>query len=120
MTRRKLLEYMPSGEVLYKLYWEEMGLARSYVKVRKWCASNGYRNPKTGKAPAPMAPFWRMWRWALEKKNFETAYEIYNKAQIDEGNFVTRQQFKEFLDDKALTVFRVQRRMYEKYMSGNL
>ena len=28
---------IPDGELLFRKYWEEMGDARSLVKMRKWC-----------------------------------------------------------------------------------
>lgn len=121
MRNRKLKkpwEYMPDGGILFKKYYEEMGEARSQQRLREWCARNGFINPKTGDMPSQMAVWNRMWRWALMSENQKAAYDIFNKAMRDEGKFYSWEDWKEFLDDRALTVFNMSTKLLQAYQDG--
>jgi hypothetical protein len=87
------------GEKVFRYYWEVMGTARSYIKLSKWAKTEGMSNPTTGKSPTSMAVWFAVWRWAI--KNQEIAYTIYNKALSDNGGFINKEQWKEFIDEKA-------------------
>ena len=91
---------LPPGEVLYKRYWEEMGNARSLVKLYKWCISEGYVHAD-GKPVTKMAIWMRMWRWALKPENNKRAQEIFNRASRDVGKFYTDDDWKEYMDSRA-------------------
>ena len=43
------------GEQLYRVYWVEMGEARSIKRLASWCSANGLKNKRTGK------PSYRDW-----------------------------------------------------------
>ena len=91
---------IPDGETLFRKYWEEMGDARSLVKMRKWCIAEGYVH-KNGTPATKMAIWFKMWRWALKPENQKKAQEIFNKASRDVGEFYTDTEWKEYLDSRA-------------------
>jgi hypothetical protein len=110
--------YLPDGEYIYRLYFIEMGQARSYAKLCKRLAAEGHVNPKTGNKPAVRSVWYKMWRWALLKENQDAAYQVYNDALRDEGKFMTREEFKKYLDEQAITVFKYAPRSLLEYQHG--
>lgn len=102
--------YLPDGETLFKVYWTQMGEARSINTLRRWCKSNGYINPETGKMPTQMAVWFRMYRWMANNK--ETAFEIFMSSPKNEDNHFsyevgkyTRQNFEEWFRSQAKTCY---------------
>lgn len=69
------------GEQLFKVYWQEMGSARSTVRLQRWCLSHSIVNPKTQNVPTRMGLWKAMWRWASE--NREQAKEIWKISVLD-------------------------------------
>lgn len=102
-----------NGEEVYKLYWIEMGTARSNAKVAKHLQSKGIYNQGQGKRVTDMAIWNSMWRWAIE--NSDEAYHIFNKAQADEGKFFTKQDWEEFLEEKMMTIMKRSTKKVEKW-----
>jgi hypothetical protein len=87
------------GEQLYKVYWKEMGNARSFNKLQKWCLSHQIVNPKTLTVPTRMGLWKAMWRWAA--KNREKAFAIYSKAETA----VTPEEWDEMIVKYSRTSF---------------
>lgn len=87
------------GERLYRVYWEEMGKARSFSKLQKWCLTHHVVNPKTLKVPTRMGLWKSMWRWAA--KNRETAFKIYSEAETD----ITPEEWDELIVKYSKTSF---------------
>ena len=115
MSKKYPWKYL-NGEKLFRYYWEEMGNGRSCVKLAKWAGKQGLKNPNTGKPPSPMAVWFAMWRWALIPENQKVAYDIYNKAQLDLGGFVSPEQWKEFIKDKASVC--LDKKRYANYLKA--
>ena len=67
------------GEQLFKVYWQEMGTARSTGRLQKWCLANSIVNPKTFNVPTRMGLWKVMWRWATA--NQDKAYEIWKNSK---------------------------------------
>jgi hypothetical protein len=63
---------------LFTVYWEEMGNARSFNKLQKWCLKRQIVEPRSLNQPTRMGLWKAMWRWAA--KNRDEAFEIYSKA----------------------------------------
>lgn len=57
------------GEQLFKVYWQEMGSARSTVRLQRWCLAHSIVNPKTQNVPTRMGLWKAMWRWASENRD---------------------------------------------------
>ena len=91
------------GEQLYRVYWVEMGEARSIKRLASWCAANGLKNKRTGKPPTRMGAWKAMWRWAAN--NPEQAFEIINTGLKDTGEMLDRQQFMKELQEKVITSY---------------
>ena len=66
------------GEKLFIVYWQEMGEARSTIRLQAWCLSHSIVNPKSQNVPTRMGLWKAMWRWATENK--DKAYKIWVKA----------------------------------------
>ena len=94
LKQNKILD----GERIFKMYYLEMGSARSIKKVIKQLGDEAI-NPRTGRIVTDMAIFWSMYRWAFE--HLDESYEIFNKAMFNEGQFSTLDEWKEFLYKKA-------------------
>lgn len=118
MRNRKYPWKYLNGEKLFKYYWEEMGNGRSCILLAKWCASQGMKNPKTGKIPTPMAVWFAMWRWAILKVNQEVAYKIYNSAHRDMGKFVSPEDWKKELKQKASVC--LNQKNYQKWINESV
>jgi len=116
--KKKVWTYLPEGEYLFRIYYEEMGLARSHQKLIKRLVSEGYINPKTGKPPSSMSTWNRMWRWALHKENQQKAYEMYNSALKDTAEYVSPEEWQEFLHDKALSALNMSPKTMRDFNEG--
>ena len=86
------------GEKIFKLYYTELGSARSIVKVKKQLGSAAI-NPKTGRQVNDMALWGSMYRWAMN--NLDVSYKIFLEAMRDEGKYHTFDEWKEFIFEKA-------------------
>ena len=91
------------GEKLYRVYWVEMGEARSFKRLINWCSSNGFINKRNGKPPTRMGIWKAMWRWAVNHP--EQAFEIINEGLKDSGEMLDRQQFMTELQEKVLNSY---------------
>jgi hypothetical protein len=94
IRKTKLLD----GERIFRMYFTDMGSARSIKKVIKQLGSDAI-NPTTGRVVTDMAIFWSMYRWALD--NVAISYEIFNRAMLDQGDYHTLEEWKDFLLGKA-------------------
>ena len=57
------------AEQLFTVYWQEMGTARSVLKLQRWCLSHSIVDPKTQNVPTRMGLWKVMWRWATENQD---------------------------------------------------
>jgi hypothetical protein len=119
--------YLPTGDILFKVYWLEMGKGRSINKMCGWCKLHGYENPDTGKPPTWMAVWFRMYRWMIRPENQEEAFQIFSEAEKNDNNRIhfsyegeTRQHFKMWLKSQARTSLSSGRRRiaYKKIVDG--
>lgn len=92
-----------NGEKLYRVYWVEMGDARSYKRLRNWCISNNMVNAKTHKPPTRMGLWKAMWRWAVTHQ--DKAFEIMNEGLRDSGELIDRERFNQEMREKVLTSY---------------
>lgn len=102
------------GEKLWRVYWIDMGSARSYQKVVNWCASNGVINPVTNQKLTRMGAWFAMWNWA--KKNSDVAYEIANQGAMDNADFITPERWEHELQQKVWTILLHNKRRFEKWL----
>ncbi len=91
------------GEKLYRVYWVEMGNARSFGRLIKWCVSNNMVNAKTGKPPTRMGIWKAMYRWAVNHP--EQAYELMNEGLKDSGEIIDRERFMKEMQEKVITSY---------------
>lgn len=110
-TKRWKRKYL-NGEVLFRYYWGEMGSARTLSKLVMYCVSQGWVNPWTGQPPRKMTLHKAMYRWATQKDNFEASYQVVQNEQRDEGNFMTREEWKEFLRKQVKSAWQFPRPVY--------
>lgn len=89
-------------EELFSYYYETMGDARSYGKLQAYCATRGWVNSRTHKAPTAMALWFSMWRWAIRPENRDAAYQIYQNYERDDGRFCTPAEWDALLDERAM------------------
>lgn len=113
--RKKYLD----GEMLFKKYWTEMGTARTYDALIRFCIANDIVNPFTGKPPNRMSVSKAMWRWAVRKKNFEVGYEIVNAAMKDEAKFMSKEEWREFLYEKVGMAYQHDSAGYKRFLKRN-
>lgn len=93
-------------EELFIHYYVTMGGARSTVKLVDYCALQGWLNPITRKPPSRMAVWFGMWRWAIRPENQERAYQLYNKAKLDDGEYCSREEWLSLLSERAKVCLR--------------
>lgn len=93
--RRRFLD----GEKLFHRFYVEMGNAGSMEKLAQWCRTEGYTNPKTGKAPTAMGVWLSMWRWAIQNPN--KARPMFEKYFMGLGEHLTDELWKDTLDKRA-------------------
>lgn len=106
-------------EELFEYYYVTMGAARSQNKLVGYCTLKGWVNPRTRKPPVRMALWFSMWRWAIEKENQEKAYQFYNRSLMDDGKFMTRAQWKELIEERAIVCLRGRESTYQKWKADN-
>jgi hypothetical protein len=109
-------EFLPTGEVLFKKYFLEMGRARSVYKLVDWMLTKKIVNPRTGLPPSAMGVWFRMWRYACDPDTSKQAYEIFNQAMRDEGQFSSWNEWLDELVQKAKCPGMINgKRKYEKF-----
>lgn len=91
------------GKKLFEVYWVDMGNSRSIAKLQKWCGSNNFSNPKTGKLPTRMGVWKCMWRWA--SRNMDEAYAVAQKGVAQQGEFITPEEWLETMKTKIETAW---------------
>lgn len=111
LRKKKFLD----GEALFRLYFGDMGTARSAIKLVDWCISQGIKNPHTGKPPTRMGVWKAMWTWALLPENLKTSQAIFNKAMSEAGEFYTDAEWKEFATIKAKGGVELGKRKYREF-----
>lgn len=90
MRRTRVLD----GERIFRIYYTDMGTARSLGKVKIQLGSAAI-NPRTGRQVNDMAIWGSMYRWAAS--NVDESYKIFSAAMRDEGKFHTLDEWKDFL-----------------------
>lgn len=93
--RRKAI--LDGGE-LFKVYFTDMGSARSLNKLVNYLGNRAI-NPVTGTKVRNMAVWFSMWKWAYE--NYEEAYKIFNTAMSDQGEYWTPEEWDELVTHNA-------------------
>lgn len=116
--RGKRAHYL-NGEILFKYYWATMGTARSISGVIRYCKAQGIVNPMTGLPPSQMGVEKAMWRWAVLKENFEEGYEIVNAAMRDQGQFMSKEEWRDFLFHKIGIAYQYTPRYYKRFLKRN-
>ena len=100
-------------ERMFRMYFTDMGSARSLQKVVNQLGTDAI-NPNTQRKVTPMAVEWSMYRWAMN--NLDLSYEIYNKAMLDEGKFHTMEEWKDFLQKKAVMISKKSTRAMQRWL----
>jgi hypothetical protein len=100
-------------ERMFRMYFTDMGSARSLAKVVNQLGMDGI-NPNLGRPVTPMAVEFSIYRWAMG--NLDLSYEIYNKAMLDEGKFHTMEEWKDFLQKKAVMISKKSNRAMQKWL----
>ena len=108
MTRvPSIREGFIDGGFLYNYYFTVMGTAHSQRKLPAIAKEHGMVN-YLGQPPS-IAGCWKgMWRWAFRKENHQKAYEIYNAHLSTVGQFVSFEEFIEFLKKQCLYIMQFQ------------
>jgi hypothetical protein len=89
------------GERIFRLYYLEMGSARSITKVKKQLGRDAV-NPKLGRPVSDMALWGSMYRWSMN--NLDESYRIFNEAMRNEGKYHTFDEWKEFVFEKISVI----------------
>ena len=89
------------GERIFRMYYTEMGSARSIVKVKSQLGQDAI-NPKTGRPVYDMALWGSMYRWSMN--NLDESYHIFNDAMRNEGKYHTFDEWKEFVFEKIAVI----------------
>lgn len=100
--------YIDGGE-LFRIYWQDMGNARSL----KTLAAQFPRNPVTGERITKDAGYKAMWRWACRPENEQKAYLIFRKSSYGSDPDWTPEKFHEELKEKARWI--LTRTQYQKW-----
>ena len=90
------------GEFLFDYYWRVMGTARNARALAEVAEANGMVNRLTKRGPSWTGCWKAMWRWACRKENQARAYEIFNGAMREMGEYYT---FEEFLDILTTNIY---------------
>jgi len=90
ISRLKTLD----GESTFRLYWEELGSARSIGKVIKRLPVN----PNTNRPYTQMGVWFTIYEWAFN--NTEKSYEIFTNCMRDEGKYHTIEEWEQFVQTK--------------------
>ena len=94
--RKLKVDYIPA-ETLWRIYWVDMGTARSTPKLSRWCLANNIVNPNTQKPPGAGSCYKAMIRWAAKAENQELAYKIVNEGLANNADFWTKEDFLQYL-----------------------
>lgn len=108
-------ERILDGEQLFKLYYTDMGSARSVGKVLKYLNAKGIINKETGRPVTHMAIWFSMYRWAMN--HLDESYRIFNTAMADEGKFHTQAEWEAFVVEKAGIIVKHNERSLNKWQS---
>jgi hypothetical protein len=85
------------GEKIFRMYYSEMGSARSIMKVVRQIGNN----PNTNLPYYPMAIWFTIYKWSLD--NLDASYEIFCSAMRDEGKYHTKSEWETFVLKKCAT-----------------
>lgn len=110
MEKHKILD----GEKLFRLYYLEMGSARSVKKVIKQLGDSAI-NPATGRVVTDMAIWFAIYRWAMD--NLDASYDIISKAAYDEGVYYPKEQWVAKIEKIAKTCLRNSDKAYKKWQT---
>jgi hypothetical protein len=102
------------GEKIFRMYFTDMGSARSIGKVIKQLGTAAV-NPNTGRTVTHMAIWFSLWRWAME--NLDLSYQIFSYAMRDEGKYHTKEEWIEFVNTHARTIVKKSERKLEKWQN---
>ena len=108
IRKTKLLD----GERIFRMYFTDMGSARSIKKVIKQLGTDAV-NPTTGRVVTDMAIWFSLWRYAFE--NLDESYQIFNNAMLDEGKYHTKEEWKDFVEIKARVISKKSERTLDKW-----
>jgi len=109
MRRTRFLD----GERIFRIYFTEMGSARSLGKVKKQLGESA-RNPYKGTIVTDAAIEGSMWRWAMN--NLDFSYPIFNEAMRNEGKYHTFEEWKEHVFHHAERLVRHNPRTFQNWM----
>jgi len=101
MSLGKRKKMILEGDVIFKYYYIDMGIARSYNKLQRWADEKYGINPVTGKSYTTGALWQAAWRWAL--KNLDEAKKIYENSQLDFGENVSYDEWKQLVAQHVKT-----------------
>lgn len=107
LSKQRLID----GERAFRLYWTDMGSARSIRKVVKQLPSN----PNTNRPYYDMAVWFALYSWAIA--NIDLSYEIYSKAMMDEGKYHTKDEWEEFVQKNLYTTLKRSNRRFKLWLS---
>ncbi len=86
-----------SGSEIFRIYWEQMGEARSL----RILAEKFPRNPVTGMKLTKDAGYKAMWRWACRPENEQESYSIFRKTEFGRQPEWTQARWHDELAEKA-------------------
>jgi hypothetical protein len=110
MEKNKILD----GQRIFRMYYTDLGSARSIVKVRKQLGNDAI-NPRTGRHVTNMAIWFSMYRWAYE--NLDLSYQIFMDAMRDEGKFHTREEWETFVSHKAHVIVKQSEKKFQRWQN---
>ena len=108
MEKHKILD----GEKIFRMYYLDMGSARSIVKVKRQLGEEAI-NPNTGRVVTDMAIWFSMCRWAMD--NLELSYEIVSKAAYDEGIYYPKDKWVAKVEKGAKTCIKQSEKGFQKW-----
>ncbi len=86
-----------NGAEIFRIYWEQMGEARSL----KILASTFPRSSVTGKRITKDAGYKAMWRWACRPENEKESYRIFRSTAFGRGPEWSSIRWHDELAEKA-------------------
>lgn len=109
-TKLKILD----GERIFRMYFTDMGSARSITKVKKQLGEYAI-NSRTGREVTDMAIWFCLWRWAME--HLDLSYEIFNSAMLDQGEFYSKQDWVDTVHSKASVIMKRSERKFSRWQN---
>ncbi len=85
------------GAEIFRIYWEQMGEARSLRTL----AEKFPRSSTTGKRITKDAGYKSMWRWACRPENEELSYKIFRRTAFGRDPEWTKERWHSELAEKA-------------------